>query len=80
MQDTRKWTENWLKESLTIFGPRRLLFGSDWPVCTVGGGGNEVSWMNWWSVVEGFVKDNIREGDQVHFWSGNAIRAYDLDT
>jgi L-fuconolactonase len=34
------WTPNLLKpyfeEALAAFGPRRLMIGSDWPVCTVG--------------------------------------------
>lgn len=80
LQDIRRWAENWLREILTIFGPRRVMFGSDWPVCNVGGGGNEVSWMNWWSIVEGFVKSDMSEEDQRYFWSGNAIRAYGLTT
>ncbi|KAL9023842.1 MAG: hypothetical protein Q9196_006937 [Gyalolechia fulgens] len=78
--DVRRWAENWLKETLTIFGPRRVIFGSDWPVCNVGGGGNEVGWMNWWSVIEGFVQDNMSQDDQASFWSGNAAKAYGLSS
>ncbi|KAL8826289.1 MAG: hypothetical protein Q9170_007461 [Blastenia crenularia] len=78
LQSTRRWADNWLKEVLTIFGPRRTMFGSDWPVVNVGGGGNEVSWMNWWSIAENFAKDNMSDEDQSYFWSGTAIRAYGL--
>ncbi|KAL8961070.1 MAG: hypothetical protein Q9193_002318 [Seirophora villosa] len=76
LRDIRKRVERWLKEALVIFGPRRVLFGSDWPVCNIGGGGNEVSWINWWSLVKGFVADNMTEEDQTNFWSGNALKAY----
>lgn len=80
VQDARDWAEKWMKQLLITFGARRVMFGSDWPVCNVGGGDNEVSWMNWWSVVEGFVKDNLSEDDQAQLWSGNAIRAYCLNS
>ncbi|KAL8943166.1 MAG: hypothetical protein Q9216_001220 [Gyalolechia sp. 2 TL-2023] len=80
LRDARNWAENWLKETLTVFGPRRVLFGSDWPVCNVGGGGNKVSWMNWWSVVQDFVENSMSGDDQPHFWSGNATRAYSLSS
>ncbi|KAL8646147.1 MAG: hypothetical protein Q9226_006995 [Calogaya cf. arnoldii] len=73
---TRNWSGSWLGELLTVFGPRRTLFGSDWPVLNVGGGGNRVSWMNWWSVIDGFIKDSLSEEDQASFWSENALRAY----
>ncbi|KAL9015795.1 MAG: hypothetical protein Q9185_006830 [Variospora sp. 1 TL-2023] len=76
LQDIRNWVERWLKETLMIFGPRRLMWGSDWPVCNIGGGGNEVSWMNWWSLIRAFVADNMTREDQTDFWSGNALKAY----
>ena len=34
-------------ELLDDFGPQRLMFGSDWPVCRVAGG-----WAAWASAVE----------------------------
>ena len=73
---TRSWSGNWLQEVFSIFGSERVLWGSDWPVLNLGGGGNRVSWMNWWSVVDGFVKDNWTKEDQARFWSENALRAY----
>lgn len=72
----RTWAENWLKVILTFFGPGRMMFGSDYPVCNVGGGGNGVSWMNWWSLVNGFVEDHMSQEDQASFWAGNALKAY----
>lgn len=74
LQETREWVGHWLNEMLYIFGPRRMIFGSDWPVCNVGGGGNKFSWINWWSVVVEYM--NVE--DESGFWSGNATRAYSL--
>lgn len=74
--EMREWAEHWLKEVLTIFGTRRVMFGSDWPVCNIGGGGNKVGWMNWWSLMNGFIEDNMSQEDQADFWGGNALRAY----
>ncbi|KAL9579683.1 MAG: hypothetical protein Q9212_004966 [Teloschistes hypoglaucus] len=79
LQETVMWVEHWLREILTIFGPERVMFGSDWPVCNVGGGGNDVSWMNWWSSVNEFVRHDINAEDQARFWNGNAVKAYGLD-
>ncbi|KAL8732822.1 MAG: hypothetical protein Q9181_003802 [Wetmoreana brouardii] len=80
LQKTGSWVGNWLKETLTIFGPRRVMFGSDWPVCNIGGGGNNVGWINWWSVTNDFMKDNMNTEKQADFWSGNAMRAYGVDS
>lgn len=79
LRGVRAWAANWLKEVLTLFGPRQMMFGSDYPVCNIGGGGNEFSWMNWWSLVNSFVEDNISKEDQANFWAGNALRAYSRD-
>ncbi len=79
LRELRTWAEHWLNEVLTLFGPRRMMFGSDYPVCNVGGGGNAVSWMNWWLLANGFVEDYMSEEDRADFWSGNALRAYSRD-
>ena len=46
MDKTRGWMMQWMDVVLAEFGPRRIMFGSDWPVCNLGGGGNDVAWMN----------------------------------
>ncbi|KAL8798883.1 MAG: hypothetical protein Q9182_006313 [Xanthomendoza sp. 2 TL-2023] len=76
MQKTQAWAGRWLRETVAAFAPQRILYGSDWPICNVGGGGNQVSWLNWWSVVGSFVQENLSKEDQAGFWSGNALRAY----
>ena len=35
---------NWLTHVTSSFGPLRITFGTDWPVCNIGGRGNRVAW------------------------------------
>ena len=74
---TAKWVELWLRETLTLFGSSRVMFGSDWPVCTVGGGSG-VAWMNWFLVAKAFAERYLDGQGQYEFWSGTAIRAYNI--
>ncbi len=46
MRVTYGWIQQWLDKVLSEFGPSRIMFGSDWPVCNMGGGGSRVAWMN----------------------------------
>ncbi|KAL8955898.1 MAG: hypothetical protein Q9183_006491, partial [Haloplaca sp. 2 TL-2023] len=78
LESTQEWVEHWLQETLSVFGPTRIMFGSDWPVCNVGGGGNKTSWMNWWSLVNSFAEQRISSNDQAGFWGLNARRAYGM--
>jgi L-rhamnono-1,4-lactonase len=54
------------------------MFGSDWPVCSVGVG--EDAWKKWHRVVE-MVCDlaGLSQEDQVMLWNGTAKQAYKLD-
>jgi L-fuconolactonase len=57
---------------LEAFGPDRLLFGSDWPVCLVA-----TTYKNW----AGLVRKNISafsETEQAKIMGGNASKIYDL--
>ncbi|RZK45684.1 MAG: amidohydrolase, partial [Hymenobacter sp.] len=54
------------------FGPGRVLFGSDWPVCNVAGG---------YDAVVGVLADYLRPfsaSEQAQVWGGNAGRFYNL--
>jgi L-rhamnono-1,4-lactonase len=68
----------WLAVVLAAFGPRRIMFGSDWPVCTVGVGDD--AWRKWHKVVE-MVCDlaGLRAEEEKELWSGTARRAYKID-
>lgn len=70
----------WTDAVFDAFGPERVMFGSDWPVCNIGGGGNEVAWRRWRSVVEGVLKRRgLSEEQKRGVWGGVAVRAYGIE-
>ena len=61
---------------LATFGPFRIMFGSDWPVCTIG---VDDAWKKWKQVVERFCDvASLDESQQIMIWSGTAVKAYNL--
>ncbi|KAL2132460.1 hypothetical protein VTI74DRAFT_3766 [Chaetomium olivicolor] len=68
----------WLAVVIAAFGPSRIMFGSDWPVCTVGVG--EDAWKKWHKVVD-MVCDlaGLSNEDQARLWSGTAKEAYKIE-
>lgn len=61
---------------LAAFGPFRIMFGSDWPVCTIGVDG---AWGKWREVVQRFCYlASLSQEDQIMIWSGTAIKAYGI--
>ncbi|KFY72480.1 hypothetical protein V499_07389 [Pseudogymnoascus sp. VKM F-103] len=67
----------WLSVILAAFRGR-LMFGSDWPVCTVGVG--EDAWKKWRAVVERMCEmGGFGMEEQIMLWSGTAIVAYGLN-
>ena len=74
--DPKNWTEDQLQPYfdtvLEAFGPERLLFGSDWPVCLYA-----TCYANWLQ----FVKKNmskLSKDEQDSIFYKNAIRIYHL--
>ena len=57
---------------LEIFGPKRLMFGSDWPVCTLAGTYDQVV-----KLAEA-VTSSLSANENEDFWSKTAIRTYGL--
>jgi L-fuconolactonase len=57
---------------LEVFGPRRLMFGSDWPVCTLASG-----YQRWVETVEVLIAGTSAD-ERARIWSGTAIEAYRL--
>lgn len=55
------------------FGPERMMFGSDWPVCLVAGGYRDIV-----GVVE-TLTSSWSAAEQQAIWSGTAISAYRLE-
>lgn len=61
---------------MATFTPFRIMFGSDWPVCTVG---VEDAWIKWRAVVQRFCYlASLSKEDQIMIWSGTAVKAYGL--
>jgi L-fuconolactonase len=58
--------------ALEAFGPRRLMFGSDWPVCLL-----RSSYADWVAAAGALAGDLAAE-EQAAFWGGNANREYRL--
>lgn len=67
----------WLSVIVATFGPARMLFGSDWPVCTVGVEGEEGAWDKWRLVVERMCSMYSFDEEQTRdVFAGTARRAY----
>jgi L-fuconolactonase len=58
---------------LEAFGPRRLMFGSDWPVCTLA-----ASYQRWADTVTKAI-ERFSADEQASILAGSAIEAYTLD-
>lgn len=74
--DWRTWNyeqlQPYLDTVLEIFGPDRLMFGSDWPVCLVAS-----SYTQWVQTVDCFVS-TLSVTEQEAIWHNNATRFYHL--
>lgn len=72
--------ENWevdvfdpyLDVVLDAFGPKRLMYGSDWPVCSLAGSYKQVHSLAL------RLADRLSESEQELFWGGNARDFYGL--
>lgn len=72
--------KNWKPEDFTpyldvvfeVFGAKRILFGSDWPVCNVAGGYEKML-----SIVQNYTS-TLTQNEQELFWGGNAASFYKL--
>lgn len=64
--------EPYWQVALEAFGPQRLMFGSDWPVCLL-----KTSYLDWISTVK-HLTSQLSSYEQQAFWGGNAQTAYRL--
>lgn len=69
---TRGQLQPYLDTVLDAFGPQRLMFGSDWPVCLVATGYRE-----WVELVRDFIAP-LSEVEQAAILGGTASRVYGL--
>jgi L-fuconolactonase len=74
--DYATWTEVQLRPYfdtvLEAFGPQRLMFGSDWPVCLVACG-----YARWHKLVSGWTAE-LSPDEQARIFGGTAVAAYKL--
>nr|POF17002.1 l-rhamnono-gamma-lactonase [Quercus suber] len=71
----------WVRHVLDTFGADRIMFGSDWPVCTFRGPAQEKSWVSWRDVVKSMLQNPSLALDDVsqdRIWSATAVEAYHL--
>lgn len=74
--DYRAWTEEQLRVyfdvALEAFGPKRLMFGSDWPVCLVA-----CDYARWHAVIGRFTS-HLSSAEQARIFGETAVEAYKL--
>ncbi|TWT40652.1 amidohydrolase family protein [Botrimarina hoheduenensis] len=75
--DWNDWTETqvrpYLDAALEAFGPERLMYGSDWPVCLLA-----TDYPRWLRLTQAWVAD-WSESQRESFFSGAATAAYQLN-
>jgi L-fuconolactonase len=75
--DWQHWSEAELRlywnVALDAFSPRRLMFGSDWPVCLLATG-----YRSWYDLCCRFASE-LSADEQSWFFGGTAIEAYRLE-
>lgn len=75
LESSRPYRETIFKQ----FGRGRIMFGSDWPVCNVGGPGSERSWTHWVNFVRAVLDEQgLSEAEKAEIWAGCAKTVYDL--
>jgi predicted TIM-barrel fold metal-dependent hydrolase len=72
-----KWTPDDLapaiKHTLEVFGPDRVMFGGDWPVCTLA-----ATFKQWVEALRSLVAARP-EAEQRKLFHDNAVRVYRLE-
>lgn len=67
----------WTDVIFDSFGAQRVMFGSDWPVCNIGGG--RKAWDTWLLVVTKVLElRGLSDSEKNAVWGGTANVAYRL--
>jgi len=69
---TRELIAPYVETALEAFGPDRLMFGTDWPVCLL-----RTSYVDWTETVAALI-GQLSKTEQEAVWSGTAKRVYGL--
>ena len=67
----RDWAMACMDVALEVFGPHRLLYGSDWPVCELACSHDQ--WLEW---AKAWARSRLSQDEQHLFWGDNASRCY----
>jgi len=59
--------------ALEAFGPQRLMFGSDWPVCLLAASYDKVA-----AVIGDWAEANLGKDERASLWGGTAVRCYGI--
>jgi L-fuconolactonase len=74
--DAQSWSSEtmrpYFEAAIDAFGPTRVMFGSDWPVCLIAS-----SYARWVATVEEWTA-GWSASEQERLWAGTAIEAYGL--
>ncbi|MGN6181745.1 MAG: amidohydrolase family protein, partial [Mucilaginibacter sp.] len=74
--DWQNWQEADFTPYLDVvfehFGTKRLMFGSDWPVCNVAGGYDKMI-----GIVKNYTS-KLSENERADFWGNNAVGFYNI--
>ncbi|AMQ57366.1 amidohydrolase family protein [Algoriphagus sanaruensis] len=74
--DWKKWTSDdltpYMEIALELFGPERLMFGSDWPVCLVAGEYEQV-----YKVVDDFISP-LSPSEKANLMGDSAVQFYGI--
>jgi L-fuconolactonase len=74
--DHRAWTtaqlEPYVETALEAFGPRRLMIGSDWPVCLLA-----CDYVRWHTIARGFIA-KLSAAEQARILEQTALEAYGI--
>lgn len=66
---------NCFDQALAAFGPQRLMFGSDWPVCQLASPYADVH-----TLATAWARSRLSTQERQAFWADNAMRCYGLST
>jgi L-fuconolactonase len=59
--------------AVDVFGPGRVMFGSDWPVVNLA-----ADLRQWRDTADGLLPESLTAAERTAFWRGNARRTYRL--
>ena len=76
VQVIKERVEPWCNHVIKAFGPERVMFGSDWPVCSINGGSN--AWPYWKSVLQEILIETLGIDALETVFHGTAARAYKI--